>query len=113
MCWGFARILDASFWPKKMSPDTAASSYWPTGFGAAIFMPTREWWAGSSLSTELPIRLSGVLGASFHFPAQLGQLTSFGRRLDFFEPLNGKNEDERDLIGQLDFAAIRRLPPPY
>jgi predicted permease len=51
----------------------------------------------------------GVLGASFHFPPQLGQLTSFGRRLDFFEPLNGQNEDERDLIGEFDFAAIGRL----
>src|SRR5439155_18347935 len=56
-----------------------------------------------------PYQVVGVLGASFHFPAQLGQLTSFGRRLDFFEPLNGENEDERDLIGEFDFAAIGRL----
>jgi predicted permease len=56
-----------------------------------------------------PYQVVGVLGASFHFPAQLGQLTSFGGRLDFFEPLNGQNEGERDLIGEFDFAAIGRL----
>jgi predicted permease len=56
-----------------------------------------------------PYHVVGVLGASFHFPAQLGQLTSFGARLDFFEPLNGQNDNERDLIGEFDFAAIGRL----
>src|SRR5207248_1834969 len=47
--------------------------------------------------------------SSFHFPAQLGQLTTFGREIDFFEPLNGPKDDERDLVGEFDFAAIGRL----
>jgi putative ABC transport system permease protein len=58
---------------------------------------------------EAPYQVVGVLAASFHFPAQLGQLTSFGERLDFFEPLNGPKDYERDLIGEFDFAAIGRL----
>jgi putative ABC transport system permease protein len=57
-----------------------------------------------------PHQVVGVLAASFHFPAQLGQLTSFPT-LDFFEPLNGPKEDEQDLIGEFDFAAIGRLKP--
>ncbi|HEV2491621.1 MAG TPA: ABC transporter permease [Terriglobia bacterium] len=57
-----------------------------------------------------PYQVVGVLSASFHFPAQLGQLTSFPT-LDFFEPLNGPREDEQDLIGEFDFAAIGRLKP--
>ena len=58
-----------------------------------------------------PYQVVGVLGPSFHFPAQLGQLTSFPDRLDFFEPLNGPKEDEQGLIGEFDFAAIGRLKP--
>jgi len=56
-----------------------------------------------------PYLVAGVLPASFHFPAQLGQLTTFGEKLDFFEPLNGPKDYERDLIGEFDFAAIGRL----
>ncbi len=58
-----------------------------------------------------PYQVVGVLGAAFHFPPQLGQLTSFGERLDFFEPLNGPREGEQDLIGEFDFASIGRLRP--
>ena len=57
----------------------------------------------------VPFTVVGVLPASFHFPAQLGQLTTFGREIDFFEPLNGPKDDERDLVGEFDFAAIGRL----
>lgn len=53
--------------------------------------------------------VAGVLPSSFHFPAQLGQLTSFGGQIDFFEPLDGEKDDERGLIGEFDFAAIGRL----
>jgi len=53
--------------------------------------------------------VAGVLPPSFHFPTQLGQLVNFGARLDFFEPLNGLKDDEQDLIGEFDFAAIGRL----
>src|SRR5207253_9584053 len=56
----------------------------------------------------VPFTVVGVLPASFHFPAQLGQLTTFGREIDFFEPLNGPKDDERDLVGEFDFAAIGR-----
>src|SRR5439155_24358789 len=56
-----------------------------------------------------PYLVVGVLPASFRFPAQQGQLTSFGRQIDFFEPLNGPKDDERDLVGEFDFAAIGRL----
>src|SRR5438552_14200181 len=59
----------------------------------------------------VPFTVVGVLPASFHFPAQLGQLTTFGREIDFFEPLNGPKDDERDLVGEFDFAAIARLKP--
>ncbi|HET9178899.1 MAG TPA: ABC transporter permease [Terriglobia bacterium] len=58
-----------------------------------------------------PYVVAGVLPASFHFPAQLGRLTVFGRELDFFEPLNGPQEDEEALVGEFDFAAIGRLKP--
>lgn len=62
---------------------------------------------------EAPYTVAGVLPASFHFPAQLGRLTVFGRELDFFEPLNGPNTDkgEEALVGEFDFAAIGRLKP--
>jgi predicted permease len=53
--------------------------------------------------------VAGVLPPSFHFPTQLGQLVNFGERLDFFEPLNGLQDDEQGLIGEFDFAAIGRL----
>jgi len=56
-----------------------------------------------------PYLVVGVLAPSFHFPAQLGQLSSFGRQIDFFEPLNGSRDDERDLVGEFDFAAVARL----
>jgi predicted permease len=58
-----------------------------------------------------PYVVVGVLSASFHFSTNLGQLVSFAKRLDFFEPLNGPKDDERGLIGEFDFAAIGRLKP--
>src|SRR2546429_2308966 len=48
-----------------------------------------------SILDGVPFRVVGVLPASFHFPAQLGQLTTFGREIDFFEPLNGPKDYER------------------
>jgi predicted permease len=58
-----------------------------------------------------PYVVVGVLPALFHFPAKLGELVSLGKRLDFFEPLNGPKEDEQTPIGEFDFAAIGRLRP--
>ena len=54
----------------------------------------------------------GVLPASFHFPkgAQLGALTEFPPRTDYFKPL-GLDPKEFDQIGEFDFAAIARLKP--
>ncbi|PYU09120.1 MAG: hypothetical protein DMG37_24315, partial [Acidobacteria bacterium] len=57
----------------------------------------------------VPFTVVGVLPASFHFPTQLGQLTSFGREIDFFKPLNGPRDEDRDLVGEFDFAALGRL----
>jgi putative ABC transport system permease protein len=58
-----------------------------------------------------PYLVAGVLPPTFHFPPQLGQLMVFGQKLDFFEPLNGPRDDEQDLVGEFDFAAIGRLKP--
>ncbi|HET7205938.1 MAG TPA: ABC transporter permease [Terriglobales bacterium] len=55
--------------------------------------------------------IAGVLPASFHFPAHLGWLSSFGQELDFFEPLNGPRFYEQGLVSEFDFAAIGRLKP--
>src|SRR5437762_768218 len=52
--------------------------------------------------------VAGVLPASFHFPEELAA-TSFAKRIDFIEPLNGPRDYERGLIGEFDFAAIGRL----
>src|SRR5437763_12199470 len=83
-------ILTNRFWRGYFHSD-------PTVIGRAIILD------------GVPFTVVGVLPASFHFPAQLGQLTTFGREIDFFEPLNGPKDYERDLVGEFDFAAIGRL----
>ncbi len=54
----------------------------------------------------------GVLPASFRFPkgAQLGPLTEFAPRTDYFKPL-GLDPGRFSPIGEFDFAAIARLKP--
>jgi putative ABC transport system permease protein len=85
-------ILTDSFWRSHFNAD-------PAVVGRAVTLDGQ------------PYLIAGILPASFHFPTQLGRLTSFGSRLDFFEPLNGPKEYERGLIGEFDFAAIGRLKP--
>jgi predicted permease len=83
-------ILTHQFWQSYFRGDTSA--------------------VGRTITLDgTPYLVAGVLPASFHFAAQLGQLTNLGTHLDFFEPLNGPKEDEQDLIGEFDFAAIGRL----
>jgi predicted permease len=92
-----------------------------SGHGRVVVL-TNEFWrsqfggdrniVGRSITLDGSAYLvAGVLSASFHFPRQLGQLTNFGERVDFFEPLNGLKDDEQGLIGEFDFAAIGRLKP--
>src|SRR5438876_1192000 len=90
-----------------------------SGRGGVVILTNRSWRGyfhsdpaviGRAIILDgVPFTVVGVLPASFHFPAQLGQLTTFGREIDFFEPLNGPKDDERDLVGEFDFAAIGRL----
>ena len=90
-----------------------------TGRGRVVILTNRFWRGyfhsdpaviGRTITLDgLPFTVVGVLPASFHFPAQLGQLTSFRREIDFFEPLNGPKDHERGLVGEFDFAAIGRL----
>jgi predicted permease len=90
-----------------------------SGRGRVVVLTNRFWRGyfrsdatviGRAITLDgVPFTVVGVLPASFHFPAQLGQLTSFGREIDFFEPLNGPKDEDRDLVGEFDFAALGRL----
>ena len=59
-----------------------------------------------------PFQVVGVLPASFRFPkgAQLGALTEFPPRTDYFKPL-GLDPEQFSPIGEFDYAAIARLKP--
>src|SRR5437016_5474934 len=106
---GVRPALGRSFLPEEDEPGRGrvvvlADEFWrgyfhsdPTVIGRAITLD------------GVPFTVVGVLPASFHFPAQLGQLTSFGREIDFFKPLNGPRDEDRDLVGEFDFAALGRL----
>jgi predicted permease len=89
---GRVLILTNPFWHRRFHSDPAVVGRTITLDGA-------------------PYVVAGALPASFHFPANLGQFVSFGKRLDFFEPLDGPRDDEEALIGEFDFAAIGRLRP--
>ncbi|HEY3934549.1 MAG TPA: ABC transporter permease [Gemmatimonadales bacterium] len=67
---------------------------------------------GSIVLDGQPYTVVGVLPASFHFPGaeQLGPLTHFGARVEFFTPL-GLDAKQFDPLGEFDFAAIARLKP--
>ncbi|HYL64092.1 MAG TPA: ABC transporter permease, partial [Candidatus Methylomirabilis sp.] len=67
---------------------------------------------GRSLTLDgQPHVVVGILPASFHFPKEIGSLSGFNARLDFFIPLGGPRFYEDDLIGEFDFAAIAKLKP--
>ena len=90
-----------------------------SGRGRVVVLTNRFWRGyfhsdptviGRAITLDgVPFTVVGVLHASFHFPAQLGQLTRFGREIDFFKPLNGPRDEDRDLVGEFDFAALGRL----
>ncbi len=60
---------------------------------------------------DAPYEILGVMPATFQFPERLGPFLQVQRQPDFYEPLNGPEKYERDLIGEFDFAAIGRLAP--
>src|SRR2546427_1964833 len=108
---GIRPALGRDFLPEEDEPGRGrvvilTDTFWRSHFHAEAAV------VGRTITLDgAPYQVVGVLGPSFHFPAQLGQLTSFPDRLDFFEPLNGPKEDEQDLIGEFDFAPIGRLKP--
>jgi predicted permease len=81
-------ILTDGFWRRRFQAD-------PTVLGRTLTLD------------GVPHQIVGVLPASLRFPAALGG----GRLQDFFQPLNGLQPYEQDLIGEFDFAAVARLKP--
>src|SRR5438105_13793050 len=57
----------------------------------------------------VPFTVVGVLPASFHFPAQLGQLTPTGRENAFFQPHQRPTDDERALCAATQRASLSRM----
>src|SRR5271157_4420274 len=86
-------ILTDSFWRDRFQGD-------PKIVGRSITLNGKSF------------QVVGVLPALFRFPkgAQLGALTEFPPRTDYFKPL-GLDPKEFDVIGEFDFAAIARLKP--
>jgi putative ABC transport system permease protein len=86
-------ILTDSFWRNRFHSD-------PAIVGRPITLDGK------------PYQVVGILPSSFRFPkgAQLGGLTEFPPRLDYFKPL-GLDPNAFDVIGEFDFAAIARLKP--
>ena len=84
-------ILTDSFWRNRFHGN-------PTIVGRSITLDGR------------PFQVVGILPASFRFPkgAQLGALTEFPPRTDFFKPL-GLDPAQFSPIGEFDYAAIARL----
>jgi putative ABC transport system permease protein len=87
---GHAVILSDSFWRSQFHADPEMVGKSITLDGAAYVV-------------------AGILPSSFHFPNQMGPLTAFSSRTDFFVPLGGPLPYEEGLIGEFDFAAIGRL----
>jgi predicted permease len=86
-------ILTDSFWRRRFHGD-------PSIVGRSITLNGK------------PFQVLGVLPASFRFPrgAQLGALTEFPPRTNFFKPL-GLDPEQFSPLGEFDFAAIARLKP--
>jgi predicted permease len=86
-------ILTDSFWRGRFHGD-------PTIVGRAITLDGQSF------------QIVGILPASFRFPKgdQLGVLTEFPSRLDYFKPL-GLDPEQFSPLGEFDFAAIARLKP--
>ena len=106
---GVGPALGRDFLPMEDEPGRGRVVVLTNGFWRGYFHsdPTV---IGKAITLDgVSFTVVGVLPASFHFPAQLGQLTSFEREIDFFEPLNGPRDEDRDLVGEFDFAALGRL----
>jgi putative ABC transport system permease protein len=84
-------ILTDSFWRDRFHGD-------PAVVGRAITLDGQSF------------QIVGILPASFRFPKgdQLGVLTEFPSRLDYFKPL-GLDPEQFSPLGEFDFAAIARL----
>src|SRR5437867_651835 len=106
---GVRPALGRSFLPEEDEPGRGRVVVLADEFWRGRFHADRSAVGRTVTLDGAPYLVVGVLPPSFHFPAQLGQLTSFGRRIEFFEPLNGPRDDERDLVGEFDFAAVARL----
>jgi predicted permease len=106
---GVRPALGRSFVPEEDDPGRGRVVLLTDPFWRSRFHADPAVVGGTITLDGTPYAVAGILPASFHFPAQLGQFASFGERLDFFEPLNGPKDYERPLIGEFDFAAIGRL----
>jgi len=104
--------LGRTFLPEEDTPGNdhvvmLADSFWRDRFHGDRTI------VGRSITLDgQPVQVVGILPASFRFPkgAQLGALTEFPPRTDFFKPL-GLDPKHFDQLGQFDFVAIARLKP--
>ncbi|MGO9642140.1 MAG: ADOP family duplicated permease [Candidatus Acidiferrales bacterium] len=109
---GIVPELGRTFLPQEDTPGNdhvvmLTDSFWRDRFHADPTM------VGRSITLDgKPFQVVGILPASFRFPkgAQLGVLTEFPPRMDYFKPL-GLDPEQFSPIGEFDFAAIARLRP--
>ncbi len=107
---GIQPQLGRTFLPQEDAPGNdrvviLTDSFWRDRFHADSSV------VGRAISLDgHPYQVVGVLPASFRFPknAQLGALTQFAQRTDYFKPL-GLDPEQFSPIGEFDFAAIARL----
>jgi putative ABC transport system permease protein len=109
---GIAPSLGRTFLPQEDSPGNdqvviLTDSFWRERFHSDPAIVGR-----SIILDGKPFQVVGVLPASFQFPkgAQLGALTEFPPRMDYFKPL-GLDPEQFSPLGEFDFAAIARLKP--
>jgi putative ABC transport system permease protein len=109
---GIVPELGRTFLPQEDTPGNdhvvmLTDSFWRDRFHGDPAM------VGRSITLDgKTFQVVGVLPASFRFPkgAQLGPLTEFAPRTDYFKPL-GLDPGQFSPIGEFDFAAIARLKP--
>jgi predicted permease len=109
---GVAPQLGRTFLPQEDAPGSdqviiLTDSFWRDRFHADPGI------LGRSVTLDgKTYQVVGVLPASFRFPkgAQLGALSEFAPRTNYFKPL-GLNPGDFSPFGEFDFAAIARLKP--